>query len=80
MRLNRAERDELIHSYEEIVGESPQIVDVLKVIEKVAGTDSTVLIHGESGTGKELVARAIHRNSACAGKEMVVVNCAAIPC
>ena len=75
----QSERDELIHSYEEIVGESPQIVDVLKVIEKVAGTDSTVLIHGESGTGKELVARALHRNSAHADKEMVVVNCAAIP-
>ena len=75
----QSERDELIHSYEEIVGESPQIVEVLKVIEKVASTDSTVLIHGESGTGKELVARAIHRNSAYADKEMVVVNCAAIP-
>ncbi|MDE0044003.1 MAG: sigma-54 dependent transcriptional regulator, partial [Candidatus Poribacteria bacterium] len=75
----QSERDELIHSYEEIVGESPQIVEVLKVIEKVADTDSTVLIHGESGTGKELVARALHRNSAYADKEMVVVNCAAIP-
>ena len=75
----QSERDELIHSYEEIIGESPQIVEVLKVIEKVAGTASTVLIHGESGTGKELVARALHRNSAYADKEMVVVNCAAIP-
>ena len=75
----QSERDELIHSYEEIVGESPQIVEVLKVIEKVGGTDSTVLIHGESGTGKELVARALHRNSPHADKEMVVVNCAAIP-
>lgn len=75
----QSERDELIHSYEEIVGESPQIVEVLKVIEKVADTDSTVLIHGESGTGKELVARAIHGNSAYANREMVVVNCAAIP-
>ena len=75
----QSERDELIHSYEEIIGESPQIVEVLKVIEKVAGTDSTVLIHGESGTGKELVARALHQNSAYADKEMVVVNCAAIP-
>ena len=75
----QSERDELIHSYEEIIGESPQIVEVLKVIEKVAGTASTVLIHGESGTGKELVARALHQNSAYADKEMVVVNCAAIP-
>ena len=75
----QSERDELIHSYEEILGESPPIVEVLKVIEKVASTDSTVLIHGESGTGKELVARALHRNSAHSDKEMVVVNCAAIP-
>ena len=75
----QSDRDELIHSYEEIIGESPQIVEVLKVIEKVAGTNSTVLIHGESGTGKELVARALHQNSAYADKEMVVVNCAAIP-
>ena len=72
-------RDELIHSYEEIVGESPQIVEVLKVIEKVANTNSTVLIQGESGTGKELVARALHQNSPRAHKEMIVVNCAAIP-
>ena len=75
----QSDRDELIHNYEEIVGESPQIVEVLNVIEKVAGTDSTVLIYGESGTGKELVARAVHRNSSRADEEMVVVNCAAIP-
>jgi len=75
----QSERDELIHSYEEIIGESPQILEVLKAIEKVAGTDSTVLIYGESGTGKELVARALHRNSPQSGEEMVVVNCAAIP-
>ena len=72
-------RDELIHSYEEIVGESPQIVEVLKIIEKIADTDSTVLIQGETGTGKELVARAIHRNSSRARHDTVVVNCAAIP-
>jgi DNA-binding NtrC family response regulator len=72
-------RDELIHSYEEMIGESTQIVEVLKVIEKVAGTNSTVLIQGETGTGKELVARAIHRNSGRASREMVVVNAAAIP-
>ena len=77
--MKQSERDQLIHSYEEIIGESPQILQVLKVIEKVASTNSTVLIHGESGTGKELVARALHRNSAFAEKEMVVVNCASIP-
>ena len=72
-------RGELIGSYEEIVGESPQIVEVLKTIERVADTNSTVFIQGESGTGKELVARAVHQNSSRADKEMVVVNCTAIP-
>ena len=72
-------RDELINNYKEIVGESPPILGVLKIIEKIANTDSTVLVQGESGTGKELVARALHQNSARGEKEMVVVNCAAIP-
>ena len=72
-------RDELIHSYEEIIGDSPQIVEVLKIIEKIADTNSTVLVQGETGTGKELVARAIHRNSCRARNDMVIVNCAAIP-
>ena len=77
--VEHSARDELIHSYEEIVGESPPILEVLKIIEKVADTDSTVLVQGESGTGKELVARALHQNSSRREKEMVVVNCAAIP-
>ncbi len=72
-------RDELINNYKEIVGESPPILEVLKVIEKIADTDSTALVQGESGTGKELVARALHQNSSRREKEMVVVNCAAIP-
>jgi DNA-binding NtrC family response regulator len=54
-------------------------MDVFKIIGKVAGTDSTVLICGESGTGKELVAEAIHRYSQRKDKPFVVVNCAAIP-
>lgn len=61
------------------MGESPPILEVLKITEKVADTDSTVLVQGESGTGKELVARALHQNSSRREKEMVVVNCAAIP-
>ena len=77
--VEHSTRDELLHNYEEIVGESPPIVEVLKIIEKVADTDSTVLVQGESGTGKELVARALHQNSSRRKKEMVVVNCAAIP-
>ena len=77
--VEHSARDELIHSYEEIVGESPPILEVLKIVEKVADTDSTVLVQGESGTGKELVARALHQNSSRREEEMVVVNCAAIP-
>ena len=78
-RIVEHSREELIHDYEGIVGESPPILEVLKVIEKVADTDSTVLVQGESGTGKELVAHALHQNSSRREKEMVVVNCAAIP-
>ena len=77
--IEQTTRDELIHNYEEIVGESTAILEVLKVIEKIADTDSTVLVQGESGTGKELVARALRQNSSRREKEMVVVNCAAIP-
>ena len=62
-----------------LVGESLAIQKIFETIEKVAQTDSTVLITGESGTGKELVARAIHENSARASKPWVVVNCGAIP-
>ncbi len=62
-----------------LVGESSAIQSIFKTIEKVAQTDSTILIVGESGTGKELIARAIHENSSVATKPLVTVNCAAIP-
>jgi transcriptional regulator with GAF, ATPase, and Fis domain len=62
-----------------LVGASSQIQNLLKTIEKVAQTDSTVLITGESGTGKELVARAIHEKSRRSNQPLIVVNCAAIP-
>lgn len=62
-----------------LVGESQAIQNVFNTIEKVAQTDSTVLIGGESGTGKELVARAIHEASARASRPLVIVNCGAIP-
>jgi DNA-binding NtrC family response regulator len=63
----------------DLVGESPEIQKVFKTIEKVAASESTILITGESGTGKELVARAIHYNSHRCEKPLVIINCGAIP-
>jgi formate hydrogenlyase transcriptional activator len=65
--------------FEEIIGRSSAIRSVLRSIETVASTDSTVLIYGETGTGKELVARAIHERSSRNSKAFVKLNCAAIP-
>jgi transcriptional regulator with GAF, ATPase, and Fis domain len=62
-----------------IIGDSPPMQKVFQTIEKVADTDSTIMILGESGTGKELVARALHYNSSRAKGPIVPVNCAAIP-
>lgn len=64
---------------DEIVGKSPEIVEIAKLIGQVAQSDAAVLIFGESGTGKELVARAIHRNSHRSEKPFLSVNCAALP-
>ncbi len=61
-----------------IVGTTGALREVTKLIDRVAGTDSTVLIRGESGVGKELVARAVHRASARAGRPFVVVDCASL--
>jgi formate hydrogenlyase transcriptional activator len=66
------------HNFEEIVGNSPALLAVLRTVEQVAPTDSTVLIHGETGTGKELIARAIHNRSARKDRALVSVNCSAI--
>jgi DNA-binding NtrC family response regulator len=63
----------------QIVGESPQIHDILDVVRRVASTPSSVLIFGQSGTGKELVAKALHYLGDRATQPFVVVNCAAIP-
>lgn len=75
---NREIRKEL-HGSTDIIGESPAIIKVKEMIEKVAPSNSRVLITGENGTGKELVARAIHEKSKRSSKKFVDVNCAAIP-
>jgi PAS domain S-box-containing protein len=64
--------------FEEIIGRSPVLQRVLRQVEQVAPTDTTVLITGETGTGKELIARAIHNLSARKDRPMVTVNCGAI--
>ena len=62
-----------------IIGESPPIREVFDVVERAAGSPSTVMIYGESGTGKELIARALHTHSPRASKPFIAVNCGAIP-
>ena len=78
---NRVLQEEIVERsiYEEIVGSSSSLQKVLAAIEKVASTDSTVLITGETGTGKELIAHAIHRRSTRCNRALVKVNCAALP-
>jgi DNA-binding NtrC family response regulator len=67
------------YRFENIVGNGPAIRRVLELVEKVADTDSTVLVTGESGTGKERIARALHFSSRRADRMFVTVNCGAIP-
>ncbi|MBH0187660.1 MAG: sigma 54-interacting transcriptional regulator, partial [Nitrospira sp.] len=76
---NRYLREEikLNHNFEEIVGENQHIKSVLRLVEQVAPTDSTVLIRGDTGTGKELMARAIHNLSRRKTRSLVKVNCGA---
>lgn len=68
-----------MYNFNNMIGCSEQIKNVFKMVEKVADTDSNILVLGESGTGKELVARAIHYNSSRAGRPLIPVNCGAIP-
>lgn len=67
------------HALEGMIGNCQQMQQLFKHIDKVAPTNSTVLVHGETGTGKELVAKAIHAGSPRADKSLISVNCAAIP-
>jgi formate hydrogenlyase transcriptional activator len=66
-------------NFDQIVGNSPALTDVLELVKKVASWDSTVLLLGETGTGKELVAQAIHRHSNRSHRPLIKVNCAALP-
>jgi formate hydrogenlyase transcriptional activator len=79
-RARRQNRDAIPqHNFEEIVGRSAALRAVLKQVEVVAPTESTVLILGETGTGKELIARAVHNVSSRSNRPFVKLNCAAIP-
>lgn len=87
LKYRRLERENVLlkqqlrkkYQFENFIGDSKPIQKVFELIEKVADTDSTVLITGESGTGKELIAKAIHYNSYRRDNPMVVINCGAIP-
>lgn len=78
---NQQLRSELHRKYkfEHIIGQSEGIQGVLSLVERIADSDSTVLVTGESGTGKELIARAVHYNSPRADQPFVAINCGAIP-
>jgi DNA-binding NtrC family response regulator len=67
------------HSVKEIIGKSEPMMDVLRMVDKVAETDSTILIFGESGTGKELIAKEIHYRSRRSSGAFVSINCGALP-
>src|SRR5262249_50818737 len=67
------------HNFEQIIGRSPALMDVLAHVGRVAPTDATVLVTGETGTGKELIARAVHSASPRRDKPLIKVNCAALP-
>ena len=77
-RIEAYDRSEIVPRFENIVGESPQMKEVFRTIEKVARSNATVLVLGETGVGKELVAEALHRNSSRSDRPFVKMNCAAL--
>ena len=79
VRFGSGDQDRNPRRFEQIIGNSPALEAVLGQVERVAPTDSTVLIQGETGTGKELIARAIHNISSRCGRPFIKLNCAAIP-
>src|SRR6266702_3846111 len=78
-RVESGEQLSYERRFEQVIGNSPALEEVLEQVERVAPTDSTVLIQGETGTGKELIAHAIHNISSRCGRSFVRLNCAAIP-
>src|SRR5262249_39119535 len=68
-----------VHNFEDIIGQSLALLDVVEKVNRVAKTDATVLVTGETGTGKEVIARAIHSASHRRDKPLIKVNCAALP-
>jgi transcriptional regulator with GAF, ATPase, and Fis domain len=79
IRVASSEQNCVEDRFEEIIGDSPELESVLAEVERVAPTDSTVLVLGETGTGKELIARAIHNISPRCARPFIKLNCAAIP-
>jgi two-component system response regulator HydG len=76
---NTSLKEEVEARYGEMVGESPGMKEIFRVVNRVARSDSTIMIYGESGTGKELVARAIHASSSRSSGPFIRVNCGALP-
>jgi Nif-specific regulatory protein len=78
-RENQGLKTQLRSSHREMIGESPVMTEVRRLIERVGPSNTTVLILGDTGTGKELAARQVHATSPRAGKPFIAVNCAALP-
>src|SRR5262249_52604727 len=78
-KLYLQEEIKAVHNFEQIIGRSAALLDVLAQVGRVAPTDATVLVTGETGTGKEPIARAIHSASKRKDRPLIKVNCAALP-